>query len=421
MKRGALLGVVSSVLLLAANCQQQGPGGPNEGVAGSGGKSSSSSSSSANSSGGQAGSGGAGESSSKASGGGEAGAGGESSSSSGEGGGGSSGGSAGRSSTSSTSSTPKGGSSGGVTVSGGAGGNASSGGSTEKGGSSGGGAVSSGGAGSGGATTSKASSTTGSGGGSTGGATGSGGTTGSGGSTDTLSPADIVPDLDGFYYEGTCSGNVSVSGKNCPMYDNGVTTCASGSTWDTRGTSRSKVMNVKGEAGKTYTINFEVRGVAGTRCYTNGKAASTATPSTTGPNNTWYVGGKQANDSIWNTYELHVSPAVTGEANVYFLNAFPANPDWCQKEATYQIGYTASFKVQGGGTMTFTIHDSNCQAQQNCGSNEGATTCDSPRSNVDLSGMSPAATFKQPPTNIIGAKTFYPQWLYFDVKSVTSP
>jgi hypothetical protein len=413
MKRGALFGVVSSVLLLAANCSQQGPG-PIEGSGGSGAKSSS-----ANSSGGQAGSGGAGESTSKSSGGGEAGAGGESSS--GEAGrGGSSGGSTSQSSTSS-SSTPKGGSSGGESVSGGAGASASSGGSTEKGGSSSGGAISSGGADNGGTTTSKASSSTGSGGGSTGGTTESGGTTGSAGSTGTLSPADIVPDLDGFYYEGTCSGNVSVSGKNCPMYDNGATTCSTTGSWDARGTIRNKVLNVKGETGKTYTINFEVRGVAGTRCYTGGKAASTTTPSTTGPNNTWYVGGKQANDSIWNTYELHVAPAVTGEANVYYLNAFPASPDWCQKEATYQIGYTASFKVQGGGTLTFTIHDSNCQAQQNCGTNEGATTCDSPRSNIDLSGMSPAATFKQPPTNTVGSKTFYPQWLYFDVKSVTSP
>jgi hypothetical protein len=310
---------------------------------------------------------------------------------------------------------------GGSTSRGGAGGNAGSGGSAGSGGTTTAqaGAPGTGGAGSGGATSGRGGATGTGGAPATGGAPGAGGATST--STSAITPADIVPDLDGFYWEGTCSGNVSVSGKNCPLYDNGATTCASGTSWANRGTIRDKILNVKGTSGTTYTINFEVRGVVGTRCYTGGKAASTATPTATGQNNTWYVGGTQANDSIWNTYELHVDPAVTGEANVYYFNAFPSNPDWCQKECTYEVKYTASFKVTGGGTMKFTVHDSNCQGQQNCGSNESATTCDSPRSNIDLTGMSPAATFKQPPTNSVSGKTYYPQWLYFDVKSVTSP
>jgi len=205
------------------------------------------------------------------------------------------------------------------------------------------------------------------------------------------------------------------------MYDNGATTCPAASTWDTRGTIRDKTLTVKGTTGTQYTITFEVRGVVGSRCYTGGTPASTATPSDTGPNNSWYVGGTPSTDGdIWNTYELHVSPAVTGEKNVYYLNAFPSSPNYCQKEGSFEVKYTASFKVLGGGTMKFTIHDSNCQGQQNCGSNFAATTCDSPRK-IDVSGMSPSATFNQPPTNTVGTKTFYPQWLYFDVKSVTSP
>jgi hypothetical protein len=104
-----------------------------------------------------------------------------------------------------------------------------------------------------------------------------------------------------------------------------------------------------------------------------------------------------------------------------FFNAAQPSPDWCSKEATCEVKYAASFKVLGGGTMKLTIHDTNCQGQQNCGSNENSSTCDSPRSNIDLSGMTPAATFKQPPTNIVGTKTYYPQWMYIDVKSVTSP
>jgi hypothetical protein len=107
---------------------------------------------------------------------------------------------------------------------------------------------------------------------------------------------------------------------------------------------------------------------------------------------------------------------------VYYANAFPMNlnPSWCEKEATYEVRYTASLPVLGGGTIQFTMHDANCQTQQNCRSNEASTTCDSPRT-IDLSGLSPAATFAQPVINTLGGKNYYPEWLYFDVKSVTSP
>jgi hypothetical protein len=38
-----------------------------------------------------------------------------------------------------------------------------------------------------------------------------------------------------------------------------------------------------------------------------------------------------------------------------------------------------------------------------------------------LSGMSPSASLVQPAVDSVGVNTYYPQWLYFDVKSVTSP
>jgi hypothetical protein len=282
------------------------------------------------------------------------------------------------------------------------------GGASSKGGAAAGGAAAGGAATTGGAAT---------GGAATGGAA-TGGVNAAGGST-SLDPKDIVPDLMGFYWEGTCMGNISATGKNCPFAkDASTSSCPSSGTWDQKGAIRDKTISVKGTTGTKYIINFEVRGVAGTRCYTGGTAASTATPSATGANNTWYVGGKQANDSIWNTYEIRVDPPVTGEANVYFANAFPSNPDWCQKEASYEIGYSNKFAVTGGGTIKFTIHDANCLAQQNCGPNDASSTCDAPRT-VSLSGMTPAATFTQPPTNSSGGKTYYPQWLYFSVKSIT--
>src|SRR5204862_2020921 len=211
-------------------------------------------------------------------------------------------------------------------------------------------------------------------------------------------------------------------------YAAGVTSCPAGTAWDNRGTIKSTTLQMHGTAGVAYTLNLEIRGVVGTRCYTGGTAptgslAAGGTPSATATNSTWYAGGKQYNDSIWNTYEIHVSPSVAGQANVFYANAFgtdAVNTSWCQKEATYQVSYMTKLPVMGDSTLTLTIHDTNCQAQQNCGGNDTSTVCDMMKS-VSLSDLSPPGTFAQPPTNSIGGKTYYPQWLYFDVKSVTSP
>jgi hypothetical protein len=226
-----------------------------------------------------------------------------------------------------------------------------------------------------------------------------------------------VPGLDGFLWEATCTAGTA-SGKNCPVLD--VSPCAPGTSWANRGTIRTRTFTVNGVAGTRYTITIDVRGVVGTRCYSGGAPASTAVPSPIGPNNTWYAGGTQANDSIWLTREIHVDPPVSGAANVYYANAFPASPNWCMREATYEARYQANFPVLGGGTIQFVLHDSNCQTQQNCGSDDAATTCTAPRT-VDLSGASPPATFAQPLVNQVGANTYYPDWLYIDVISVTTP
>lgn len=233
-----------------------------------------------------------------------------------------------------------------------------------------------------------------------------------------LSAADIVPGLNGFYWEGTCVGTRVPGGHNCPLDDKG-SSCPSG------GITRDKTIDVKGTAGQLYTINIEVRGVVGTRCYQNGKRASAAAPNENGDNNWWYIGGTPYNATgWWNTYELHVSPS-TGDASgdVYYFNGAD-NPsgNFCEREASYLVKYTASFKAKGGGTLTFRLHDQNCQAQQNCGSNtDSGSTC-APR-NVDLTGMAaqPPANFTQPPTNMAGSMTYRPQWILIAVTSVTSP
>ena len=268
------------------------------------------------------------------------------------------------------------------------------------------------------ATGGQAGATTGAGGAAAGGATGAGGAA--------LNINDIVPGLDGFYWEATPSGNTALSGTNYPF---GPTAggCPTGATWATTGYISSKTMAVKGVTGQQYTINFNARGVVGTRCYTGGTPGGmplpAATPNPSGPNSTWYIGGTQFNDSIWNTMEIHVAPAVPNAANVYYANYFPNTSNWCQKEATYEARYNASFPVIGGGNLTFTIHDTNCRTLANCGQVENQATCDTSASRViDMSGVSPAPTnFAQPRSVSLGGTSYMVQWLWIDVTSVTSP
>jgi hypothetical protein len=407
MNRATFVGVVASVFLLTANCSQQGPGQA-EGAGGSGGTTTGAGG--ATGSGGQSsGSGGAGGS------GGVSGSGGENAGGSPESGGAS--GSCGDTSESGGASgsggrtTAAGGNAGASAARGGAAGSSARGGATGSGGASArGGATGSGGAGSGGASTGSGGAMgtggRGTGGAGTGGVNGTGGS-GTGGSSAAITPADIVPDLAaGFYWEGTCGGTISVDGHNCPMTGTGI--------------NRETPLKVGGESGKKYTVNIEVRGVIGTRCYKGGTRASTASAKEDDYNNWWYIGGTYANATgWWNTYELKVTPS-TGDADQYYFNGSDNDGgSYCEREASYLVGYTASFKVMGGGTMTFKIHDQNCKAIQNCGKSIVKTDPCQPRT-VDLSKMSlqpptssPAA--KQPPKN----DQWYPQWMWIVATSVT--
>jgi hypothetical protein len=262
-----------------------------------------------------------------------------------------------------------------------------------------------------------------------GGTTGSGGT-GGGGTCPTID--QLIPSLDGYYWEVNPSGNTSLSGTNYPFGPPGGG-CPTGANWDATGYVKTfPAFNVGGTPGQKYTINIAVRGVVGTRCYTGGTPGSTAAGSGTGQNNTWYAGGVQAGDSIWNTMELRVMPKVTGQANqnnsmydIYYTNSFQnTGNNWCQKEATYETRFTASFPVMGGGTITPVVHDSNCRTLQNCGAVENQTTCDTTAARkIDMSGLNPAAptSFTQPRTGTLSGTTYYLQWVWIDVTGVTCP
>jgi hypothetical protein len=274
---------------------------------------------------------------------------------------------------------------------------------------------------------------------SAGGTSAAGGTTtGSGGGTgSTVDPNNVVPWMNGYMWVGTCSDGTA-TGLDCPLFGVGSTTCPNPNATDfnTRGMFRTITQTIGGTASTKYTITFEARGVLGTKCYTGGTKqvpALSADPETS--NDGWYKGGTPT-DSKWNTYEIHVSPAVAGSGaanplnaaeDIYYLNAFPyppvtyGNDTYCEAHETFPMKYTASFPVMGGGAMKLVVHDSNCLGQMNCGGPDRQTTCAHPRT-MDLTGLTP-----QPPTQTNFSSMqqpykqtngFYPQWVFFNVKSV---
>jgi hypothetical protein len=238
--------------------------------------------------------------------------------------------------------------------------------------------------------------------------------------------ASVVPTLDGYLWVGTC-GVGSAAGLDCPIFDDNNQCPNTTAAFPTQGAFKNFTHTVGGTTGTRYTINFEVRGVAGGKCYTGGTMRTptlSLDPEGTTGNDGWYVGGTPI-ASKWNTYEIHVTPPVPGAAlsanndNVYYLNAFPSTSAFCERHETFVMKYSASFPVLGGGSIKAVIHDSNCLGQQNCGGIDSQPTCATPRS-VDLTGMSPQPV-NPPSAQPFSQNGFHPQWLLFDVKTVTSP
>jgi len=258
-----------------------------------------------------------------------------------------------------------------------------------------------------------------SGGGGSGGAPSGGAPSGGAptGGTVGIDPAVFAPDLDGWVWEGTCDGAGSDNRQCAINNENG--TC-------NNNVIRDVDISVHGDAGTAYVMDVEVRGLLGSRCYTGGtrRAGSTAV-NWTGPNDGLYIGGTVPSN-WWNTYEVHVNNGPAGADSLFYLNCYYDNPSptiefnnqTCTMEEVLEVGYSFEIPVMGNSTITFRLNDQNCQAQMNCGAYEGVKECPSPRT-VDLSGMDPPANFEQPRVNSVGGGTYYPQWAYFDVKSVT--
>ena len=284
-----------------------------------------------------------------------------------------------------------------------------------------------------------------------GGTSGAAGTPGSGGDMGTAGTAptagaagagaggaptveSIVPTLNNFFWLGKC-GDAMGSGKDCPVLSDVGTSCKTGVTdWFALGAFRVNTHKIGGVTGTKYTINFDARGMTGGKHYDGGTRQGTDTMYNQTGNDGWYAGGV-ASQTKWNTYEIHVSPPVPGVPvnnraltcdecpkgpdNVYYTNAFAGTVDGTHE--VFPVKFSASFPVLGGGTITLVIHDSNCLAQQNCGTNtDPAAMCDAPRA-VDMTGFAgvPPAGFAQPYSQQHAPSNWYPQWLLFDVKSIT--
>lgn len=269
--------------------------------------------------------------------------------------------------------------------------------------------------GSGGASSGSGGATTATGGrAATGGASASGGAGGGslGGAGGTLSVASIVGDFDGFLWGVNCSGPGAA--LDCDIFEENGTSCPNRTAaWPMRGAFRRVVKRVGGTTGVTYWVNFQVRGVVGAKYYSGGMRRSATYNNGEAGNDGWHAGGMPT-ETLYNTYEIHVDPPVAGQPNVYYLNSFPTASGY-ERHETYVMKYSAKFAVTGGGMITFVVHDSNCLGQKNCGPTPG-TECRAPRT-IDLTGLSPQppASFTQPYMTTFGT----PQWLFFDVQSIT--
>ena len=178
-----------------------------------------------------------------------------------------------------------------------------------------------------------------------------------------------------------------------------------------------------GSPGTVYSVTFHIRGVVEANSYVGGTRDAGTTSITTTPRDLFQAGGTPQDNTgpsfDYNTYELDVTPAVSGAANVYFLNSvtYEQNPHANGSPTThltFDIDYSATIKVPGGGKVTLKVTDSNCTQVQNCGATAG-NTCQSPRT-VSLAGSMPAApSFAQP----LSTGKYYGQWVFFDITSVT--
>ena len=276
------------------------------------------------------------------------------------------------------------------------------------------------------------------------GTTGAAGRGGTGGAAAAAAPAAaarstpsvIVPGFDGYYWEATPSGNTALSGTNYPFGP------AEGGRPYRRDLEHDRLHRHQAGADRGRHGRHEVhdqhqrprrRGHA--LLQTGGTAASTAAgvgPARTTPGTRWSAVQRQhlehAGDSRRAADHCQANDGSVQRRLRHLLHNSFNTSAWCPERGDLRDRYNASFPVTGGGTITLVNHDSNCRTLANCGAVEQQTSCNSSRrahhrhGGRDPGGDGPGRrTFTQPRTGSLAGSTYYLQWVWFDVTSVTSP
>jgi hypothetical protein len=249
----------------------------------------------------------------------------------------------------------------------------------------------------------------------TGGSAGTGGSGGSGGSSG-VTIADIVGKMDGFLFIAPCGDGGT--GYDC-LNSAAVPAPQNSPTCNNQQPKTTTIdFPIGGDAGKTYDVTVHIYGVVEAKNYQGGmrRDGNNMNASATG-GDFWYTGGTAPN-STYNTYEFHVTPAVAGAANDYYLNSRNGSGEGHE---SWGLNYSATFPVTGGGKLNFKVYDSNCRQIMNCGPGTGSSTCAAPRS-LDLSATEPKppASFTQPFIGGAPGGKATGQWVYIDVTGVVA-
>ena len=124
----------------------------------------------------------------------------------------------------------------------------------------------------------------------------------------------VASELEGFVWEGTCSGNVTAVGPQLPVLRLGRHHLPGrrhlGPAAARSRTRRSRCTAPPAPPTRSTSRCAAWSGPAATRAAPSPRPRLPSATGTTTPG-TWAA--RQYNDSIWNTYEIHVSPAVTGD------------------------------------------------------------------------------------------------------------
>ncbi len=219
--------------------------------------------------------------------------------------------------------------------------------------------------------------------------------------------ADIVPDMDGFLYEGECDGGSA--SFECPMKgcDGGVLMQATS-------------FAVGGQPDTVYELELHVYGVVELRSdYTGGTRRQGMASNAESSGDFWYDGGSYTPGAGYNVYSLTVTPGVgDGDSDSYFLNARDRS---AEGHEVWELDFEASVRVAGGGSIEFLAYDPNCLQIMNNSETARPAAGSGPNgaiisTSVEMADPSPDG-LEQP----VASDGRAGQWIYIDVVNVSVP